>query len=120
MVSFRTIALWATSALAAALSERQIDIPDDWTWSVENWHAGCQRTCYYNFNVTIPSIEGQVLGAKAYCSGAESDDRFVHCQILEGANNPVAAKLLARPEGGNGGVPQQFAVSFQKSSYEGR
>ncbi|KAH7309703.1 hypothetical protein B0I35DRAFT_515116 [Stachybotrys elegans] len=119
MVSFKTIALLATSALAAPVSERQVSLPDDWAWSVEGWEAGCTRTCYYRFNVTIPSIEG-VLGAKAFCSGGETNDRFLDCQILSGANNPVAAKLLARPENMTTGFgPQEFAVSFQKSSYEG-
>lgn len=120
MVSFKAIALLATSALAAPLSERQIDIPESWTWSIEGWEAGCIRTCYYRFNVSIPSIEGQVLGAKAYCSGEESGNTFANCQILEGVNNGVAAKLLERPTDGSGFGPQQFAVSFEKASYEGR
>ncbi|KAI9149069.1 hypothetical protein HJFPF1_11115 [Paramyrothecium foliicola] len=118
MVSFKTIALLATSAVAAPLNERQIDIPSDWTWSVEGWHAGCQRSCSYNFNITIPTIEGEIAGIKAYCSGGETGGTFTSCQILEGVNNGVASKLLERPDDSGIG-PQQFAVSFEKASYEG-
>ncbi|KAF2193759.1 hypothetical protein K469DRAFT_619047 [Zopfia rhizophila CBS 207.26] len=119
MVSASALLLFAASAIASPLVQRQTEIPEDWNWQVEGWHAGCARSgCSYNFNITVPTIEGEIGGVKAYCSGYENGAFFIPCQILEGVNNGVAAKLLPR-EDESGRGPQQFAVSFLKASYEG-
>jgi hypothetical protein len=103
MVSFTTLlALSATALASPVLQARQRNLPADWAWHVSGWEAGCSRSgCYYNFNVTIPSVEGQVGGAKAYCRGDENGwymkgNWFQQCQILEGVNSSVAAKLSER------------------------
>ena len=68
----RTIAVLASVAAASPLASRQIAIPPDWTWHVTGSEMGCSRGgCYYNFNVTVPTVPGQIAGVKAYCSGYE-------------------------------------------------
>jgi hypothetical protein len=128
MVSFTTLALLATSAIAGPVA-RQIAIPENWNWQVENWEAGCSRSgCYYYFNVTVPSIEGEILGVKAFCSGYEQgyDNSFTvpstyaPCRLLEGVNNDVAARLSLRENDGNGFGPKEIAVSFLYAGYEDR
>ncbi|PVH95550.1 hypothetical protein DM02DRAFT_617848 [Periconia macrospinosa] len=128
MVSFTSLALFAASALAGPVA-RQIAIPENWNWQIENWEAGCSRSgCYYLFNITVPSIEGEILGVKARCSGSEQgyDNSFTvpsvyeSCQMLVGANNNAAAKLSLRPHDGTGYGPQEIIVSFLFSGYEDR
>lgn len=127
MVNFATIGLFAASALAGPVA-RQVAIPENWNWHVENWSAGCSRQgCYYNFNITIPSVEGEILGVKAYCNGYEQgyDNSFTvpsvyeTCQLLEGVNNGVAAKLSPRANDGQGFGPKEIIVSFETGGYEG-
>lgn len=125
MVSFTTLLALSASALASpVLQARQIAIPENWNWHVSGWEAGCSRGgCYYNFNVTIPSVEGQILGAKAYCNGNENGyykkgNWYTNCQILEGANNGVAAKLGER--GGDRDIPLDIDISFTLDGYEDR
>jgi hypothetical protein len=116
MVSIATLALLFTSAIATPIA-RQIAIPEGWEWQVENWEAGCSRSgCYYNFNVTVPSIENQ-LGVIAACSGSEQgyDNSFtipstyVECRTLAGGDNVAAARLSLR-EPGLG--PKEIDISF--------
>ena len=116
MVSFTTLLAFSAAALASPLRTRQIEIPEGWTWQVTNWSAGCARSCYYDFNVTVPTIEGQIGGVKAYCSGGE-DAWYRNCRILEGVNNGVSAKLSER----NGsGSPAEIQLSFELVGYEER
>jgi hypothetical protein len=52
MVSAKTLFALAlpTLGLSKAVAPRQIAIPEDWTWQVENWSAGCARGgCYYKY-----------------------------------------------------------------------
>jgi hypothetical protein len=128
MVSFTALALLATLAIAGPVA-RQIAIPENWNWQVENWEAGCSRSgCYYYFNVTVPSIEGEILGVKAFCSGYEQgyDNSFTvpstyaPCRLLEGVNNDVAARLSLRENDGNGFGPKEIDVSFLYAGYEDR
>ncbi|KAH6839904.1 hypothetical protein B0T12DRAFT_364043 [Alternaria alternata] len=128
MVSFTALALLATSAMAGPVA-RQIAIPENWDWQVENWEAGCGRSgCYYNFNVTIPTIKGEIAGVKAYCHGYEQgyDNSFTvpstyeTCQLLEGVNNGVAARFSLRENDGQGFGPKEIEVSFLYAGYEDR
>jgi hypothetical protein len=119
MVSFTTLlALSATALASPVLQARQIANPGDWSWHVSDWEAGCTRSgCYYYFNVTIPSVEGQNSGVKAYCSGNENGwyrqgNWYKNCQILEGANNGVAAKLSERTSD-EVSSPEEILLSFQ-------
>ncbi|KAF3006085.1 hypothetical protein E8E13_011081 [Curvularia kusanoi] len=116
MVSAATLALLFTTAIATPVA-RQTTIPEGWKWQVTNWEGGCGRSgCYYNFNVTVPSIENQ-LGVLAYCSGSEQgyDNSFtipstyVQCKTLAGGDNVAAARLSLR-EPGQG--PKEIDVSF--------
>ncbi|PSN71403.1 hypothetical protein BS50DRAFT_486240 [Corynespora cassiicola Philippines] len=120
MVALTLLTLAAGAAAAPALTARQQEIPEGWTWQVENWHAGCQRAgCNYNFNITVPTVEGDIAGVKAYCSGYrgyDTPDNYNLCQILEGANNGVSAKFGPRPEDGTG--PKEIFISFEKGAYE--
>ncbi|CAI9637823.1 unnamed protein product [Alternaria burnsii] len=128
MVSFTALALLATSAMAGPVA-RQIAIPENWDWQVENWEAGCGRSgCYYNFNVTVPTIQGEIAGVKAYCHGYEQgyDNSFTvpstyeTCQLLEGVNNGVAARFSLRENDGQGFGPKEIEVSFLYAGYEDR
>jgi hypothetical protein len=128
MVSFTALALLATSAIAGPVA-RQIAIPENWDWQVENWEGGCARSgCYYYFNVSVPSVEGQILGAKAQCSGSEQGydsgftipSTFTSCRILEGVNNGIAARFGPRANDGNGGGPKEIEVSFELAGYQDR
>jgi hypothetical protein len=128
MVSFTTLALLATSAIAGPVA-RQIAIPENWNWQVENWEAGCSRRgCYYLFNVTVPTIEGEIAGVKAYCNGHEQGydngftvpSTYTSCRLLEGSNNGVAARLSLRVSDGNGFGPKEIDVSFLYGGYEDR
>ena len=132
MVSATHLLTLAVVALASPVQHRtrQIEIPQNWTWHVEGWHAGCaRRGCSYNFNVTVPTIPNQIAGVKAYCSGYEAgyDSGFTEsstyrgCQILEGVNNGVAAKFGPRNiSDGTGRGPQKIFVSFEFAGYEDR
>jgi hypothetical protein len=128
MVSFTALALLATSAVAGPVA-RQIAIPGNWTWQVENWEAGCGRSgCYSFFNITIPPAEGGIEGAKAYCVAYEQgyDNSFTipstytPCSLAEGANNGVAARLSVRENDGQGYGPQKIEVSFLYAGNENR
>ena len=124
MVSFTALALLASTAIAGPVA-RQIAIPEGWNWQVEGWSAGCARAgCYYDFNVTIPTVENGPAGVKAYCSGSEEGydssfsvpSTFRNCQLLEGVNNGVAARFNLREQSspGQGGSmgPSEIEVSF--------
>jgi hypothetical protein len=128
MVSFTALALLATSAMAGPVA-RQIAIPENWNWQVENWGAGCARSgCYYSFNITVPTIEGQIAGVKAYCNGYEHgyDNSFTipspyeTCELLGGVNNGVAARFSLREDDGQGLGPKDIEVSFLYAGYEDR
>lgn len=126
MVSFTTLLALSAGALASpVLQTRQMDIPQDWSWHVSGWTAGCARSgCYYDFNVTVPTIEGQIGGVKAYCSGNENGwyrngNWYTNCQILEGVNNGVAAKLSER-ESDDVASPGEILLSFEYAGYEDR
>jgi hypothetical protein len=128
MVSLTALALLASSVVAGPVA-RQIAIPENWDWQVENWEAGCGRSgCYYYFNVTVPSVEGEITGAKAMCSGSEQgyDNSFtipstyMPCQLLESSNNGVAARLSLRGDESEGYGPQQIEVSFLYAGSEDR
>lgn len=128
MVSFTTLLALSVSALATPiLQTRQMDIPANWSWHVEGWSAGCARSgCYYDFNVTVPTIEGKILGAKAYCSGYENGyyrkgNWYESCRILEGVNNGISAKLGERKldaETGYYNSGDEIFVSFELAAYE--
>ncbi|KAF2799854.1 hypothetical protein K505DRAFT_230102 [Melanomma pulvis-pyrius CBS 109.77] len=125
MFPLALLTLLSTTAFASPLSPtpRQTSspepsIPPNWTWHVTGWHAGCARTCSYNFNVTVPTIANEIGGVKAYCSGYESGNTFTRCQILEGANNGVSAKFGPRDEGA--GSPKEVFLSFEKGGFEER
>ena len=116
MVSVITLALLFTSAIATPVA-RQMAIPEGWEWQVQNWEAGCSRSgCYYNFNVTVPSIENQ-LGVIAACQGYEQGyensftipSTYAQCRTLAGGDNVAAARLSLR-EPGLG--PKEIDVSF--------
>ncbi|KAI0569780.1 hypothetical protein Ptr902_04392 [Pyrenophora tritici-repentis] len=114
MVSFITITLFAASAIASACaapgvnsasSSNNVDneIPQNWNWHVEHWGAGCEHTiCNYQFNITVPSIEGVIGGAKAYCQGLDDytneSPTYVPCKILDGSSNTIAARLFIKSE----------------------
>ena len=128
MVSFTTLALLATSAIAGPIA-RQIAIPEKWNWHVEGWEAGCGRSgCSYNFNITVPTVEGEIAGVKASCRGSEQgyENRFTipstyePCRLLEGTNNGVAAKFSLREHDGQGFGPKEIIVSFLYAGYEER
>lgn len=126
MVSLTTLLALSAGALASpVLQDRQIAIPENWNWHVSGWSAGCSRSgCSYNFNVTVPSVEGQILGVKAYCNGYENGwyrkgNWFDNCQILEGVNNGVAAKFSER-ESDVDGSPKEIILSFTLAGYEDR
>lgn len=127
MVSFTTILALSAGALASpVLQARQIAIPENWSWHVSGWEAGCARSgCYYNFNVTVPTVEGQIGGVKAYCNGYENGyyrkgNWYQNCQILDGVNNGVAAKLSERPAESDESStsPQEILISFELGAYE--
>lgn len=124
MVSFTALALMASTAIAGPVAH-QAGIPKGWNWQVEGWSAGCARSgCYYNFNVTIPSVKNGPAGVKAYCSGSEQGydssfsvpSTFRNCQLLEGVNNGVSARFnlreQVRPGQGGGMGPKEIEVSF--------
>lgn len=126
MVSFATLLALSASALASpVLQTRQMDIPSNWTWHVSGWEGGCSRGgCYYNFNVTVPSVEGQILGAKAYCHGDENGyyrkgNTYANCQILSGVNNGISAKLGER-KSDEDSAPDDIFISFTLAGYEDR
>jgi hypothetical protein len=129
MVSFTTLlTLSAASASALAtpvLQERQIAIPSNWTWHVTGFGGGNTRTgAYYDFNVTVPTIEGQIAGVKAYCNGYENGwyrkgNWYANCRLLEGVNNGVSAKLSERDSDVDG-QPKEILVSFEFAGYEDR
>ncbi|KAH7401080.1 hypothetical protein DE146DRAFT_632111 [Phaeosphaeria sp. MPI-PUGE-AT-0046c] len=126
MVSITSLLVFSASALASpVLQRRQIAIPEGWNWQVSKWEAGCTRSgCYYNFDVTVPSIEGEILGVKAHCIGYENGwyrkgNWYDGCDILEGANNGVAAKLSER-ESDIDGSPKEILISFTLAGYEDR
>ncbi|KAL5450231.1 hypothetical protein PMIN07_001233 [Paraphaeosphaeria minitans] len=128
MVSFTTLLAFSAGALASPFVQRQIAIPENWNWHVSGWGAGCARSgCYYDFNVTVPTIEGHIAGVKAYCSGYENGyyrkgNWYQNCRILEGVNNGVAAKLSERPPENDteSTSPQQILISFEYAAYEDR
>jgi hypothetical protein len=129
MVSFTTILALSGAALASpVLQHRTTSIPENWNWPVSGWTAGCARAgCYYNFNVTIPSVDTEqwkIAGVKAYCNGYENgeygeENFYEGCQILEGVNNGVAAKMSKR-ESSTDGSPNDILISFKYGGYEGR
>jgi hypothetical protein len=126
MVSFTSLLAFSAGALASpVLQNRQMAIPEDWNWHVTDWEAGLTRSgAYYRFNVTVPSVEGQILGVKAYCFGDENGwyrkgNWFKGCQISEGVNNGVAAKLSER-ESDIDGEPKEILISFTLAGYEDR
>lgn len=126
MVSFTSLLALSAGALASpVLRPRQIAIPENWNWHVSKWEAGCTRSgCYYNFDVAVPSVEGEILGVKAHCTGDENGwyrkgNWYSGCQILEGANNGVAAKLSER-ESDVDGSPKEILISFTLAGYEDR
>lgn len=126
MVSFTSILALSASALASpVLQNRQIPTPEGWNWQVSKWEAGCTRSgCYYNFDVTVPSVEGEILGVKAHCFGDENGwyrkgNWYKGCQILEGVNNGVAAKLSER-ESDTDGSPDEILISFTLAGHEDR
>ncbi|KAF7197289.1 hypothetical protein HII31_01340 [Pseudocercospora fuligena] len=112
--------IFATSSLAAALPQldgvRTTDLPEGYSWSVENWHAGCARAgCNYNFNVSS-EINNIYPGFKAYCSGYDTG-YYSDCEILEGVSTSgtpfVAASL--RPNVQNGIATMSVSLSFTDS-----
>jgi hypothetical protein len=126
MVSFTALLAFSAGALASpVLQNRQISIPENWTWHVSEWEAGSTRSGgYYRFNVTVPAVEGQIAGVKAYCYGDENGwyrkgNWYKGCQILEGVNNGVAAKLSER-ESDTSGAPKEILISFKLGGYEDR
>ncbi|KAF2732211.1 hypothetical protein EJ04DRAFT_342388 [Polyplosphaeria fusca] len=123
MVSAKLLLAATLPALAISnpIAPRQMDIPENWTWHIEDWEAGCARGgCYYTFNVTVPTVPGQIGGVKAYCSNGESNGLFQDCRLLEGVNNGVAAKIDDKPDDGSGRGPQNVYVSFLYDGYEDR
>ncbi|KAF2451958.1 hypothetical protein P171DRAFT_426377 [Karstenula rhodostoma CBS 690.94] len=129
MVSFTTLlALSATALASPVLQSRQIAIPENWSWHVSGWTAGCAKQgCFYNFNVTVPTVEGQIAGVKAYCNGYETGyyrkgNWYESCQILEGVNNGVAAKFSERPAKSEteSESPQEIFLSFEYAGFEDR
>ncbi|KAF2109988.1 hypothetical protein BDV96DRAFT_584928 [Lophiotrema nucula] len=132
MFSATHIFTFAIAALASPMrhQSRQVEIPTNWTWHVEGWEAGCvRRGCYFNFNITVPTVPNQIAGVKAYCSGDEAgydsgfneSSTYRRCQILEGVNNGVAAKLGPRNvSDGTGRGPQKIFVSFELAGYQER
>jgi hypothetical protein len=125
IASLTLLALSAGALASPVIQERQMAIPENWTWHVSGWEAGNTRTgAYYNFNVTMPSVEGKILGAKAYCHGDENGwymkgNTYANCQILEGVNNGVSAKLSERTSD-NGEAPKEILISFTLAGYEDR
>jgi len=130
MVSFTTLALFASSVIAGPVARQNPEpIYENWNWQVENWEAGCGRQgCYYLFNVTVPEVKGKIAGVKAYCQGYEQGynnsftvpSTYTPCQILDGANNGVAARLSLREKDGSGTGPKNIQVSFLKAPYYDR
>jgi hypothetical protein len=128
MVTFTHLLTASLASFALAtpitptLDTRQTTIPSNWTWHVSGSEMGCTRSgCYYHFNVTVPAIEGYVSGVKAYCTGNENGwyrkgNWYEGCQILEGVNNGVAAKLSER-ESDVDGFPKEIEISFVKAGY---
>jgi len=128
MVSITALALLASSAIAGPVA-RQIAIPENWNWQVEHWSAGCSgKGCYYNFDVTVPSVPGEIAGVTAHCNGYEQGyedsftvpSAFAPCQLISGSNNGVAARFSQRENDGNGFGPKEIEVSFLYAGYEDR
>nr|URG42907.1 CEP127 [Alternaria solani] len=124
MVSFTTLLAFAAGAVhATPVTTQPPAIPSNWTWHVEGWSAGCARGgCYYDFNVSVPTIEGFTLGAKAYCSGSENGwyrkgNWYAPCRILEGTNSGISAKFSERTSD-TSGSPEEILLSFEKLPYE--
>jgi len=123
-VSFTVLLALSAGALATpVLQARQMAIPGNWTWHVSGWSAGCARSgCYYDFNVTVPTVQGQIAGVKAYCSGYENGwyrkgNWYQGCRILEGVNNGVAAKFSERMNDTDSS-PDEILLSFELAAYE--
>jgi hypothetical protein len=122
IASLTFLALSAGALASPVLQERQMAIPENWTWHVSGWEAGNTRTGgYYRFNVTVPRVEGKIGGVKAYCYGTENGwyrkgNTYSNCQILEGSNNGVSAKLSER-ESDNGDPPKEILISFELGAY---
>jgi hypothetical protein len=132
MVSFTTLlAFSAASAGALAkpvVQERQIAIPEGWTWHVSAWEAGMTRSgSYYRFNVTVPRVESEttnIAGVTARCEGRENGwyrkgNWYENCRIIYGSNNGVAAKLSER-ESDVDGYPREILISFEYGAYGDR
>jgi hypothetical protein len=125
IASFALLALSAGALASPVIQERQIAIPGNWNWHVSGWEAGCTRSgCYYNFNVTVPRVEGKIAGVKAYCRGDENGwyrkgNWYETCRLLEGTNNGVAAKLSER-ESDVDGSPKEILISFEYGAYGDR
>ncbi|KAI5361139.1 hypothetical protein Slin15195_G122520 [Septoria linicola] len=119
-MQFLTLLTCAVPALASAIPQADTatlnpvtGLPADYTWAVENWHAGCSRGgCNYNFNIT-GAYEGLRPGFKAYCNG-EDTGYYAPCEILDGTSTSgipfVAASL--RPNSGNGIATMSASLSF--------
>ncbi|KXT11673.1 hypothetical protein AC579_7043 [Pseudocercospora musae] len=116
-MQFLNTILFATTSLAAALPQynglRTTVLPAEYSWCVENWHAGCDKAgCTYNFNVS--SSQNNIYpGFKAYCSGTDTG-YYSGCEILESASssgNPSVAASL-RPNTGDGIATMSVSLSF--------
>lgn len=115
-MQFLAILASAATALAAAVPQAATSntgLPANYTWPVENWHAGCARSgCSYNFNVTGVQ-DGLYPGFKAYCSGYDTG-YYKSCEILNGTSTSgipfVAASL--RPNFQNGIATMSVSLSF--------
>ncbi|KXT02951.1 hypothetical protein AC578_10599 [Pseudocercospora eumusae] len=112
-----TTILFATTTLAAALPQitgaLTPDLPQNYTWCVENWHAGCiQSGCTYNFNVTSTK-QNLYPGFKAYCTGTDTG-YYTNCELLEYVSTSgvpsVAASL--RPNVDNGIATMSVSLAF--------
>ncbi|RMZ69229.1 hypothetical protein GMOD_00003170 [Pyrenophora seminiperda CCB06] len=125
MVSFTTLLALSGAALASSSckapepdQKKGMEIPGNWTWQVTGWEAGCARQgCYYDFNVTMPSVPGKVGGVKAHCQGNENwfrkGNTYKGCQLLDGVNNRVSAKLSERTSDSGTDFPTEILVSFE-------
>lgn len=98
-MQYTTLLLAAASA--ALVSARPA--PEDYSWNVTNWSAGCTRTCYYDFNITGPAVAPYPYFL-ATCSGRDHG-AFVSCEVLESygssTSDPSVLSLLA-PSTGDG------------------
>ncbi|CAG8983557.1 hypothetical protein HYALB_00009877 [Hymenoscyphus albidus] len=101
-----TVATLLSAVSASPVPVPQVEIAPVYAFDITNWHAGCQRECFYGFNITgntfgqyptIPAFSAECLGEK---EGAD----YRKCTFNDGGseNRTLVAKLLPVNQTGTG------------------